>query len=44
VFEPLGIGTDMLSGYGFNARSFTAANPHGMSAKGCALITVQNLK
>jgi hypothetical protein len=44
VFEPLGLGTDQLSGYAFNARSFTTANPHLMSAKGCALITVSNLK
>ncbi|MEJ7808177.1 MAG: hypothetical protein WKG03_19920, partial [Telluria sp.] len=44
VFEPLGTGTDMLSGYGFNARSFTTVNPHAASAKGCALITVSNLK
>jgi len=44
VFEPLGLGTDQLSGYAFNARSFTSANPHLASAKGCALITVSNLK
>lgn len=44
VFEALGLGTDQLSGYAFNARSFTTANPHAMSAKGCALITVSNLK
>lgn len=43
-FEALGLGTDQLSGYAFNARSFTTANPHLMSAKGCALITVSNLK
>jgi len=43
-FKPLGIGTDQLEGYAFNARSFTTANPHLMSAKGCALITVSNLK
>jgi hypothetical protein len=44
VFEQLGTGTDLKSGYGFNARSFTATNPHLMSAKGAALITVSNLK
>jgi hypothetical protein len=44
VFEPLGTGTDLQSGYGFHARSFTATNPHAQSAKGCALITVSNLK
>lgn len=44
VFEPLGTGTDLKSGYGFNARCFTATNPHDYSAKGCALITVINLK
>ncbi len=44
VFEPLGVGDNMKSGYGFHARSFTATNPHDFSAKGCALITVINLK
>lgn len=44
VFEQLGLAPDLKSGYGFNARSFTAVNPHDMSAKGCALITVTNLK
>jgi hypothetical protein len=44
VFEQLGMGENQKSGYGFNARSFTALNPHAMSAKGCALITIVNLK
>lgn len=44
IFEQLGTGTDLKSGYGFSARSFTATNPHAISAKGCALITVTNLK
>lgn len=44
VFEQLGTGTDMQQGYGFHARSFTSTNPHAASAKGCALITVSNLK
>ncbi len=44
VFEQLGTGSDMKSGYGFHARSFTAVNPHHMSSCGCALITVSNLK
>lgn len=44
VFEPLGTGTDLRSGYGFHARSFTATNPHDFSAKGCALFTITNLK
>lgn len=44
MFEQLGTGTDMKSGYAFNSRSFTATNPHEYSAKGCALITVTNLK
>lgn len=44
MFEQLGLGTDLRSGYGFNARSFTNVNPHLMSAKGAALITVLNLK
>jgi hypothetical protein len=43
MFEPLGTGTDLRSGVGFHARSFTATNPHDMSAAGCALITVTNL-
>lgn len=44
MFEQLGLGTDLRSGYGFNARSFTAVNPHQMSARGAALISVLNLK
>jgi hypothetical protein len=44
MFEPLGTGTDFQSGYGFHARSFTSTNPHAQSARGCALITVSNLK
>ena len=43
IFDPLGVGTDLRSGVGFHARSFTATNPHDMSAAGCALITVTNL-
>lgn len=44
VFDPLGVQTDLKSGYGFHARVFTAQNPHEMSAKGAALISVINLK
>ncbi|WP_186083673.1 hypothetical protein [Burkholderia gladioli] len=44
LFEPLGMGLDQKTGYGFNARSFTSQNPHEMSAKGAALIEVINLK
>ncbi|MDF0506602.1 hypothetical protein POK33_38270 [Burkholderia cenocepacia] len=44
MFEQLGMGTDQKTGYGFNARSFTSLNPHGMSSLGCALIQVTNLK
>jgi hypothetical protein len=44
MFEPLGTTEALKSGYGFTARCFNAVNPHQMSAKGCALITVTNLK
>ncbi len=44
MFEPLGMGLDQKTGYGFNARSFTVLNPHEMSSAGCALIKVINLK
>jgi hypothetical protein len=44
MFEPLGTTEALKSGYGFTARCFTNVNPHQMSAKGCALITVTNLK
>jgi hypothetical protein len=44
MFEPLGTTEQLKSGYGFNSRCFNNVNPHLMSAKGCALITVTNLK
>ncbi|KVN83494.1 hypothetical protein [Burkholderia ubonensis] len=44
MFEQLGVTEALKSGYGFSARSFNAVNPHVMSTKGAALITVINLK
>jgi hypothetical protein len=44
MFEPLGTTETLKTGYGFNSRSFNRVNPHQMSAVGCALITVLNLK
>jgi hypothetical protein len=44
MFEPLGTTETLKTGYGFHARSFNAVNPHAMSAAGCAVITVKNLK
>lgn len=44
TFEALGVQENMKSGYAFHARSFTATNPHSYSSKGCALITILNLK
>jgi hypothetical protein len=44
MFEPLGTTETLKTGYGFNARSFNAVNPHAMSAVGCTVITVKNLK
>lgn len=44
MFEQLGVTEALKSGYGFSARSFNAVNPHTMSTKGAALITVTNLK
>lgn len=40
---PLAVNADLRSGAGFYARNFTAVNPHGPSANGCALINVTNL-
>jgi hypothetical protein len=44
MFEPLGTTETLKTGYGFNARSFNRVNPHQMSAVGCTVITVKNLK
>jgi hypothetical protein len=44
MFEPLGTTETLKTGYGFNARSFNRVNPHAMSAVGCTVITVKNLK
>lgn len=44
MFEQLGVTEALKSGYGFTSRSFNAVNPHQMSTKGAALITVTNLK
>ena len=41
---PLATGEDLSQGAGFYARNFTAANPHGPSSLGCALINVTNLR
>ncbi|WP_321946570.1 hypothetical protein [Paraburkholderia sp. J10-1] len=43
-FEPLGTTEQLKSGYGFSSRCFTHVNPHQMSAVGCAVINVKNLK
>lgn len=40
---PLSTDTNMTQRNGFYARNFTAVNPHGPSALGCAMITVNNL-
>lgn len=44
MFEPLGTTEALKSGYGFTSRCFNSVNPHQMSSKGAALITVINLK
>jgi len=43
IIQPLGIGSDMKSGFTMYSRNFTEVNPHIPSSKGCARLDVTNL-